>query len=265
MEGAKENDVNSINVPSDDEIDVTTTKSKLPKNFKPAGNILKRKRRLTSPVWNQFQFLDELDSQGNLMCKCKKCPKIFKAESKNGTGNLIRHLGKCKGKSLRDIGQYILQSNSGSLTSRIPEFNSNDFRQLIAIAIAKHNLPLQLVEYEAIRNCFSYLNPDVKFFVRNTIKSDIIRMYGKEKEKLVVLLKNTCGRISLTSDCWTSVTTDGYISLTAHFVDENWQLQKRILNFSFLPPPHTGVAMSVKVTNMLTEWGIEKKNVNNFG
>ncbi|KAK9668313.1 hypothetical protein RND81_13G050600 [Saponaria officinalis] len=135
----------------------------------------------------------------------------------------------------------------------------DEFRQLVAIAITKHNLPLQLVEYEGIRNCFSYLNPDVQFFVRNTIKSNILKMYSSVKHKLIELLKKACGRVSLTSDCWSSVRPDGYISLTAHFVDENWKLQKRVLNFSFLPPPHTGAATSIKVTTLLKEWGIENR------
>ncbi|KAK9682394.1 hypothetical protein RND81_10G070700 [Saponaria officinalis] len=261
MEGSVGNPPNPIDVPSGDELEATSKRSNASKLFKPkvTRTIAKRNRRLSSPVWDQFEIQNEPDSNGNLVCKCKKCGKTFLAESKNGTVNLIRHLKSCKGKSFRDIGQFILQINCGSLVSKLPKFSADEFRQLVAIAIAKHNLPLQLVEYEGIRNCFSYLNPDVKFFVRNTIKADILKMYGMEKQKLILLLKKACGRISLTSDCWTSVTTDGYISLTAHFIDENWHLQKRVLNFSFLPPPHSGVAMSVKVTTLLKEWGIENR------
>ncbi|KAK9690066.1 hypothetical protein RND81_09G102300 [Saponaria officinalis] len=261
MEGSVGNPPNPIDVPSGDELEATSKRSNASKLFKPkvTRTIAKRHRRLSSPVWDQFEIQNEPDSNGNLVCKCKKCGKTFLAGSKNGTGNLIRHLKSCKGKSFRDIGQFILQINCGSLVSKLPKFSADELRQLVAIAIAKHNLPLQLVEYEGIRNCFSYLNPDVKFFVRNTIKADILKMYGMEKQKLILLLKKACGRISLTSDCWTFVTTDGYISLIAHFIDENWHLQKRVLNFSFLPPPHSGVAMSVKVTTLLKEWGIENR------
>ncbi|KAK9689202.1 hypothetical protein RND81_09G043000 [Saponaria officinalis] len=203
-------------------MEATSKKTKTLKIFKPkVTGVRKRQRRLTSPVWDQFVIQNEPDASGNLV-----------SESKNGTGNLIRHLKTCKGKSLGDIGQFIIQNNSGSMVSRLPRFNSDEFRQLVAIAIAKHNFPLQLVEYDGIKNCFSYLNPDVKFFVRNTVKSDILKI---------------------------SVITDGYITLTAHFIDENWQFQKRVLNFSFLPPPHSGVAMSIKVTGLLREWGIENR------
>ncbi|KAK9749687.1 hypothetical protein RND81_02G143600 [Saponaria officinalis] len=260
MKGSIGNAPNPIEVISGDEMEATSKKSKTSKIFKPkVTGVRKRQRRLTSPVWDQFVIQNEPDASGNLIFKCKKCAKTFIAKSKNGTGNLIRHLKSCKGKSLRDIGQFVIQNNSGSMVSRLPRFNSDEFRQLVAIAIAKHNLPLQLVEYDGIKNCFSYLNPDVKFFVRNKVKSDILKMYRTEKTKLTKLLKKASGRISLTSDCWSSVITDGYISLTAHFIDENWQLQKRVLNFSILPPPHSGVAMSIKVTGLLREWGIENR------
>jgi hypothetical protein len=63
----------------------------------------------------------------------------------------------------------------------------------------------------------------------------------------------------LTSDLWTSLTTDGYICLTAHFISKDWVLMKRVLNFSFMSPPHSGNALSDMVLNLLQEWGIDKK------
>lgn len=63
----------------------------------------------------------------------------------------------------------------------------------------------------------------------------------------------------MTSDLWTSAITDGYICLTAHFIDQAWVLQKRILNFCHMPPPHTGVALAEKMYSLVCEWGIENK------
>lgn len=86
-----------------------------------------------------------------------------------------------------------------------------------------------------------------------------MNMHKKETNKLKSFLKEAPGRICLTSDLWSSITTDGYISLTAHFIDENWILQKRLLNFSDMPPPHNGISLSEKVYSMLADWGIEGK------
>ncbi|KAF5451908.1 hypothetical protein F2P56_026964 [Juglans regia] len=34
---------------------------------------------------------------------------------------------------------------------------------------------------------------------------------------------------------------------------------KRVLNFSFMPPPHNGISLSEKIYNLLCEWGIQHK------
>ncbi|KAL2924160.1 Zinc finger BED domain-containing protein RICESLEEPER 2 [Bienertia sinuspersici] len=219
----------------------------------------KRQRKLTSEVWADFEFIKP-QKNGELRCKCKRCGKDFNAESKSGTGNLKRHLDRCKKRCYRDVGQMLLESGSGgSLANRAPDFNPNVFRELLTMAVVKHELPFQFVEYEGIRKCFNYLNPDLNIVSRNTIKADLIKKFKNEKMRVKEVLSVAPGRIAFTSDCWSSITTDGYMSFTAHFIDSEWRLQKLILNFSFLPPPHTGLAMSNHICSLLKEWGIQKK------
>ena len=88
-------------------------------------------------------------------------------------------------------------------------------------AIIKHNLPLSFADYEGIRKVFSYLNSNVKHISRNTSKADVLKLYKNEKDDVKNKLKSIPGRICLTSDLWTSVTSEGYICFTAHYVDEN--------------------------------------------
>ena len=47
--------------------------------------------------------------------------------------------------------------------------------------------------------------------------------------------------------------------LVAHFVDANWILQCRILNFVELDPPHTGIVIANAIFECLVEWKIEDK------
>ncbi|KAF8413841.1 hypothetical protein HHK36_001835 [Tetracentron sinense] len=49
------------------------------------------------------------------------------------------------------------------------------------------------------------------------------------------------------------------MSLTGHYLDANWVLQKKILSFKHVPPPHTGVAIADVIYKCLVEWGIEHK------
>ena len=58
---------------------------------------------------------------------------------------------------------------------------------------------------------------------------DVIGIYGVEREKLRGALKGR--RVCLTLDAWTSIQNLCYMSLTVHFIDDDWKLYKRILNF----------------------------------
>jgi len=140
-------------------------------------------------VWDNYEFLPP-DEEGNLFCKCKKCGQTYPGDSSYGTRNLKRHLGKCKQKNFRDIGQLLLESRSGFLGNRRPQFDFNEFRQLLAYCVVKHQLPFQFVEYEGVRDLLAYLNPDVNFLARNTIRNDVIKLFAREKEKLKLFLES---------------------------------------------------------------------------
>ncbi|KAJ8430813.1 hypothetical protein Cgig2_006562 [Carnegiea gigantea] len=122
------------------------------------GKPPKCQRKLTSTVWEHYEFLPP-DKEGNLFCKCKKSAQTYPGDSRYGTDNLKRHLGNCKRRNVRDIGQLLLESRSGSLGSRRPEFDSNEFHHLLATCLVKHELPFQFVEYDGVRDMLAYLNP----------------------------------------------------------------------------------------------------------
>ncbi|KAF7152618.1 hypothetical protein RHSIM_Rhsim01G0147200 [Rhododendron simsii] len=133
------------------------------------------------------------------------------------------------------------------------------FRELLVHAVIRHDLPLSFVEYEGVRDIFTYLNPEAHSISRRTVRTAILSLHEKEYRTLGRNLRTLPGRVCLTSDLWTSIATDGYMSLTAHFIDASWVLHKRLLNFSYMPPPHSGVALKEKVYDLLGKWGIENK------
>ncbi|KAI5426971.1 hypothetical protein KIW84_032412 [Lathyrus oleraceus] len=96
---------------------------------------------------------------------------------------------------------------------------------MCATAIVAHDLPYKFVEFQKIRDLMKYLNPDFSPILRNTAKDDVDEMFKTEKEALKKELANIPSRISLTSDIWTACISEGYICLTAHYVDFNWNLK----------------------------------------
>ncbi|CAA7036531.1 unnamed protein product [Microthlaspi erraticum] len=133
------------------------------------------------------------------------------------------------------------------------------FRKMVSKSIIQHDLPFSYVEYERVRAVWKYLNDDVQVISRNTAVADVIKYYENEKAALKRELRNLHGRISFTSDLWTAVTDEGYVCLTAHYIDSKWQLKNKILVFNALPPPHSGIKLAMHLLEMLKEWGIDKK------
>ncbi|RZB65720.1 putative AC transposase, partial [Glycine soja] len=75
-----------------------------------------------------------------------------------------------------------------------------------------------------------YLNPDVTPFTRNTGRGVLVKKYMRQKADLKEELASIPNRISLTCDLWTNCNTEGFICLTAHYVDSKWNLQSLLMS-----------------------------------
>ncbi|CAI9279448.1 unnamed protein product [Lactuca saligna] len=219
---------------------------------------VKMERERWSKVWKYYTRLP-IGADGRERAECDKCKKRYICETKNGTGSLRNHIAKCPRRDKSDIAQFSFAKSGGSISINSTVFKPERFRELISEAIVKHDLPFRFVEYEGIREIFSYLNEKVTTITRNTAKEDVLNLFKREKGKLKKLFELLPGRISLTADLWSSINTDGFLCVTSHFIDEEWKLQKRILNFQYMPPPHNGVCLTETISTLLTNWGIDKK------
>ena len=94
---------------------------------------------------------------------------------------------------------------------------------------------------------------------RATVRKDCFSSYELEKKKILALLKNA-SRVSVTTDLWKSTNQKiSYMVVTCHFVDSNWKLQKRILSFVDVPPPHSGINIRDVLHKYLIDREIEEK------
>jgi hypothetical protein len=83
---------------------------------------------------------------------------------------------------------------------------------------------------------------------------DCLKIYVVEKEKLKKALKDQ--HVCLTTDTWTSIQNINYMCLTTHWIDEGWNLNKRIQNFCQVSN-HKGKTISQAIESCLLEWGID--------
>eukprot|EP00257_Ricinus_communis_P021423 XP_015580912.1 zinc finger BED domain-containing protein RICESLEEPER 2-like [Ricinus communis] len=74
------------------------------------------------------------------------------------------------------------------------------------------------------------------------------------------MIFNAPDKICLTIDNWKSQHTKvEYICITAHFINDKWKLQKRILRFRALVPPYDGLCIAVEIDLFLSQWNLKYK------
>ena len=190
------------------------------------------KRKLTSSVWDHFE---RKMMKGKMRAICSGCKKDFVGDSKSGTTHLRDHLRRCfKVKNQVDVRQSILRAtvntDSSSVSMGKYKFNYDVTTHELWNMIVLHGYSLCIVDQIGFRRYSNSLNPDFKVISRNTLKSDIMRGYKEEKEKLKKLISSQEGRVAITSDMWTSKhQKKGYMAVTAHFIDNDWTLQSRLI------------------------------------
>ncbi len=106
------------------------------------------------------------------------------------------------------------------------------------IVINQH--PFTIVEEPSFISLVYTLCPTAKIPSADTIKRYIMNSYEINKEKVQLFLQNLPGKISFTMDIWTSPTTKSFLSITAHFLNKEWELQSIIVDFVQIYGSHTG-------------------------
>lgn len=108
--------------------------------------------------------------------------------------------------------------------------------------------PFSMVESPGFKYFMSVVAPHFHQISRTTIQRDTLSQY--KKHKLIVHEELQCapGRISFTTDNWRSEHTgDEFMCITAHWIDRQWKLQKRIIKFGALSPSLDGASLADEV------------------
>lgn len=92
---------------------------------------------------------------------------------------------------------------------------------------------------------------------RWTVARDCFETYVDKRDGLMNVLIDPTQRICLTTDTWTYNQRINYICLTAHFIDKNWTMHKRILNFCPITS-HRGESIWLAIEECLREWEITR-------
>jgi hypothetical protein len=111
----------------------------------------------------------------------------------------------------------------GTLTNFV--YNEKRVRELATHMVLLHEYPSNIMEHELFNKFMRACTPHWKKIRCATVKCDCIATYNIET------FLSGVDRVNITTDMLTSSQKVSYMVITCHFVDSNWLLQKRILNF----------------------------------
>ncbi|OMO60197.1 hypothetical protein CCACVL1_24336 [Corchorus capsularis] len=208
---------------------------------------------------NVLAFLYQVDLMNILSSSCIKRPaKSNTAQDRsNDTSNKADdaiNLANDGSRIEADTGNVQL------MTALIDgKFDMGGMREAVAKCIMMHEHPFSIVEEEGFNMMQKYGMSECEMVSCVTIKKDCIQIYDTEKKRLMQLLK-TVNKVSFTTYLWRSSNQRiEYMLLTAHFIDSNWRLQKRVISFVHIPPPRRGVEIANSFFKCLKGWGIGNK------
>jgi hypothetical protein len=200
-----------------------------------AGNTQKPPTR--SRAWDHFR------KQGK-RARCIYCNKTYAAGGNtHGTSNLNKHYKNCPKNPNRVIDKAQKTIVLGKLA------------KMMIIIIDE--LPFNHVEGVGFKGFISCAQSRLKIPSRVTIARYCMQLYKEEKVILRSLLSLNHQIVSLTTDTRTSIQNMNYMCVTGHFIDEKWELQKKILGFGLIVN-HRGDTISKTLEKCFKDWGITK-------
>lgn len=255
--------------------------------------VVKKPKRLTSVVWNHFERVKNSEI---CYAVCVHCNKRLSGSSNSGTTHLRNHLMRCLKRSNFDVSQLLAakrRKKDGTVTvanTNFDEARSKDenissavikydqeqrkdenynfggikldqerSRLDLARMIILHGYPLAMVEHVGFKIFVKNLQPWFEAGPNGAIEVVCMELYEKEKLKVFEIIRTLHSRINLAIDMWTSHENAGYMCLTAHYIDEDWILRKKILNFVTLDSFFTEDMLSDVLVRYLVDWDIDRK------
>lgn len=179
--------------------------------------------------------------------------------SKGGSTSAVRnHLVGTHHIDIDNAGSTSSPSVASFLMAKRPALSktrSIELDRKIAAFIAQDARPISLVEGKGFRNLMAFLEPEYELKSRTTTTELIKKMYNEGVQKLKLKLRDA-KYVAFTTDMWTSIQNVAYMCITAHWINNDWELEAAVLQTRETPERHTGHNISIRLADCASEWGI---------
>ncbi|QRV92764.1 AC9 transposase [Ceratobasidium sp. AG-Ba] len=170
----------------------------------------------------------------------------------------VSYYGKCQQEGLAERC-----TNMTGVDSVQPEWTHAGLIDRLVDLVVSNDEPLSLVETPEFRDLILYCGQgriheqDVPH--RDKLATAAWAMYLLEKGKIDEDMKQSRGRISLTSDLWSDANQRSFMAVTAHYINERGSLQDHLISFRKIDGEHTGANIAQALFQVLQESDIVGK------
>ncbi|XP_062312234.1 E3 SUMO-protein ligase ZBED1-like [Osmerus eperlanus] len=207
---------------------------------------LVKKTGATSIIWTWFGFKTSDKQQQTILCKVCGATVLAK---KGNTTNLFYHL---KTKHATEYQHcQAMQPSSNSKNAGQRQIQQQQIQTSIQKAFSKERRGFKAM-IKAIDQ--RYEVPSRKYFT----ETEMPKLYAEFREKVQ---KELCDLkyFATTTDLWSSRTMEPFISLTIHYIADDWNLGSRCLQTSYFPAEHTAEEIAHGLKESLESWGLKEE------
>jgi hypothetical protein len=227
-----------------------------------SGELLCLEKSGRSDVWLNFDEVVNQQEQPVGFAICKNCSQLFKHDYKSGTSTLRRH--KCPS----DESQTKITSFWGK--KEIPAAAKEATSKKLINLVCKDLRPFEIIIGQGFREfaqeminigaTYGILPVNDLFPHPTTISRNVIKQAESVKNDLALKLKYVfeLNGGAFTTDMWTDdYRKISYISLTVHYIDQNWQLNEQVLAASKFPDTsHTAENIKKIILSILSSYNL---------
>ncbi|CAM4609835.1 unnamed protein product [Leuciscus chuanchicus] len=130
-----------------------------------------------------------------------------------------------------------------------------DITKGIVHYIAQDMRPVNTVEGECFENMFKIVEPRYTVPAQETVMRALRSRFDGLKVNVNQLLQSS-EAVGLTTDLWSSLRMEAYMTVTAHFIDADWKMNSVVLETKQMDEAHTGENVAVRLTQVADAYHI---------
>ena len=201
-------------------------------------------------------------SDGTYKAHCNYCTVFYGWKKGGGYGTLTRHL-KAKHPTEFGVERTQTQISRASMESRGKPFKYQDadYQEGLNKMICGLSLGFNSVESPELRYCHGgTLNPQAHNFGAKGMSKYNVESYRKRKTALKDMFHCLDTRVSICSDIWSDSSNErSFMGITAHWIDNNWVLNKRLIALRKMDGPHTASNIYRTLATVMNEYLLTRK------